>query len=516
MNRMTLGFLFVLLATGSVFPQDNSSPDADEGFGLQASIFRNTRSVHTDLNRNFSDASSYNLTPGDVFTLSLSAGIGLNATSGNRTASYSIQLQEDYTLDIPVLGRLDAKGKRIPDLQRYISENLIKALALQYVSFNLSAPAQYNVFIYGNVQSPGFVTATPMHRLIDAIAIAGGFKSNGSYRAIELKRNGGVVSLDISRFYSRADFDANLYLMPGDKIFVPDADIVASISGLIQFPGTDELVEGESLMTLINLAGGVLPGALTSRIEIQRLDNGIAERIVGSEETAQDLRMVMGDRVLVRSVSENVERITIEGAVYGSRLSGDAPVEVPDRSYRLDFPYYPGISLLDILDSVGGPTPRGILNESFIRRGSTGEIRPIDVASLWIERDELLNIALFPGDYIFIPLQKTEIFVSGSVNRPGAIPYTPGYDVADYLLLAGGLVENLANPKGIYLVDETGSRSPLVTTDTVEPGSLIHVDKKWLFAADQTVQNVLITTAWVTSIVTVVTTILNFVLTYIL
>ncbi len=508
--------LFVLFS-GAVFPQDTGIGPAEEGFGLQASIFKNARAVTSDLNRNFTDASDYNLTPGDLFTLTLSSGIGLNATSGNSVASYSIQLQEDYTFDVPVLGRVDARGKRIPDLQRHISENLKRALTLQHVSFTLSAPAQYNIFIYGNVQQPGFVVVSPMHRLIDAIGTAGGFKANGSYRNIQLERGGTVISLDISRFYSHADFDANPFLRPGDKIFVPDAEVVTAISGLVQFPCSYELVEGESLEALLNLAGGILPGAQTGSIEIQRVDaDGVAARLVIADIDAADLALSMGDRVLVRSTAENVERITIEGAIYGSRLAGDGPVVVPEQSFRLDFPHFPGITLLDILDSAGGPTPRALLEESFLRRASTGEIRSLEIGKLWSARDELLNTSVFPGDFIFIPLRRTDVFVTGSVIRAGAVKYVPGYSVSDYLLLAGGIDENRAARNSIYLLDETGGRTGVALTDTIEPGSHIYVGKKWLFTADQTVQNVLVTTAWVTAIISVVTTVLQFVLTYIL
>ena len=514
MIRRFLCLLLTLLMASSVGAQ--LQPEDGEGFGLQASIFSVTRSVNTNLSRNFADALSYNLTPGDVFSLTLSAGIGMDVTNGGSSASYSIQLQEDYTLDIPILGRIDATGKRLPELQRYISENLIEALSVQYVSFNLAAPAQYDVFVFGNVRRPGFITATPMHRLIDAIAAAGGFNPSGSYRRILLQRRGEQIPLDISRFYNHADFEANPYLKPGDKVFVPKADIVVSISGLVQFPGAYELVEDETLVTLIQLAGGLLPGALTDRMEVQRLSGGVAERIVESIHGAEDLSLEMGDRVLVRSLSENVERITIEGAIYGSRLTGDTPVKVPEQPFRLDFPYYPGISLLDILDSAGGPTPRSVGTKSFIRRFSTGEIRPVDVAALWTKRDKMLDVALFPGDYIYVPLQKTEVFVSGSINNPGAFPHTPGMTVGAYLLLAGGLDDNQANRNGIYLVDDTGGKTKLAQTDVVEPGSLIFVEKKWLFAADQTVQNILITTTWITSIITVVTTVLNFVITYLI
>lgn len=506
----------LLLGAFGVFncpAQDGGS--GGEGFGLQASIFQITRSVQTNINRNFADVSNYNLTPGDVFDLVLSAGIGLDASAGGRTATYSIQLQEDYTLNIPVLGRIDATGKTIPELQRQISEGLIRALALQHVSFTLSGPAQFNVFVYGNVERPGFVVLTPMHRLIDAISVSGGFKSNGSYRSIRLEREGRSTIYDISRFYSHAELKSNPYLKPGDTIFVPDAQITVSISGLVQFPGVYELVEGETLQTLLNLAGGTLPGAHTERIQIHRIDTrGAVTHLTASAQTGPDVAIFPGDRVVVRSISENVRRITIEGAIYGSRLSGETPVQVPDRSLRIDFPYYPGITLLDVLEEVGGPTPRAVAEESYLKRNDTGEVRNLELERVWHLRDEAGNEKLQPGDYILIPLRRNEVFVSGAVNLPGAVAYTPGYSVADYLLLSGGIDPIRGNLGKIYFLAESGSRQSAELTSPVEPGAHIYVGKKWLFAADDVAQNVFITTAWVTTIVTAVTTVLDFIMTY--
>ena len=154
------------------------------------------------------------------------------------------------------------------------------------------------------------------------------------------------------------------------------------------------------------------------------------------------------------------------------------------------------------------------MEKSFLRRAATGEIRPLEIARLWSTRDELLNTSVFPGDYIFIPLQRIEIFVTGSVGAPGAVPYVPGYSVSDYLMRAGGVDENRANTNAIDLLDATGGKTAVTMEDTVAPGSHIHVGKKWLFAADQTIQNVFITTAWVTSVLSIVTTVIQFVLTY--
>ena len=514
---MKIPLMILCIVAAMTMPLWSQESSQEEGFGLQASIFQNIRMQNSDIIRNFMDASTYNLTPGDIFTLSLSSGVRFDAGGGNSTSSYSIQLQEDYTLDIPVMGSIDTKGKRIPELQKIISDGLKKALALQYVSFNLSAPAQFNVFIYGNVLTPGYIIATPMHRLIDAIGVANGFKSKGSYRQIQLQRAEQALTLDISRFYSHADLDSNPFLRPGDRIFVPYAEIVASIGGLVRFPGNYELIQGETILTLIRLAGGTTPGALTSRIEVSRIeaDGAIRRYVVDSEEEG-DFRLNTGDVVVVRSVSDNSERITIEGAIYGTRTSGTTPVQVPKNTIRLDYPYFPGISLLAVLDSSGGPTPYAVLEKSLLRRASTGQIHNIDIESLWETRDPQEDIDLFPGDYILVPMQKLEVFVSGMVQRPGAVSFTAGYSVGDYLLKAGGVIENSARRDAMFLLDERGRRiTKLEPTDLIEAGSHIHVDKKWLFAADQAVQNALITTVWVTNIILVVTTVWDFVSSYI-
>jgi protein involved in polysaccharide export with SLBB domain len=277
-----------------------------------------------------------------------------------------------------------------------------------------------------------------------------------------------------------------------------------------------ELVSGETLETLVSLAGGTLPGARIDQIEIRRIDDsGSITRLSASLEDGSETSIRPGDQVVVRSVSENVKRITLEGAVYGSRLSGESPVQIPAAPIRIDFPYYPGITLLDVLDEVGGPTPLAVTEDSYLRRGSTGEVLVLEIEKLWRSREEKYNVSLMPGDYVLIPIERTEVFVSGAVNGPGAVPYRPGYSVSDYLLLSGGIHPNRGNPNRTFFVNELGEMERTQLTAHVKPGAHIHVDERWLFAADQSVQNFFITTAWVTTIVTTVTTVLDFIFTYV-
>ena len=96
------------------------------------------------------------------------------------------------------------------------------------------------------------------------------------------------------------------------------------------------------------------------------------------------------------------------------------------------------------------------------------------------------------------------------VGAPGPVPYTSGYTVHDYILLAGGFDEVHADKNAVYLVDENDVRTRVGITDVVPGGSHIQVDPKLIYTADETVKTVFIATAWVTSIISVITTVYNF------
>ena len=584
------------LYTQEASTQNNDSQDTtaletaqeNPGFGLQANIFRQVRNLNTDFTQNFSIMSEYNLTPGDVFTLTVSTGIRSDGSISN-SQEYTMQLQDNFNLNIPFLGNINVKEMTLPGLQDYIIRRIKNLMPVQYVNFRLTSPAQFNIFIYGGVNAPGYIVANPLMGVIEAIAVAGGFKPGASYRNIQLVRqkDGEEVreSVDISRFYAYADFDANPGLQPGDKIYVPQADIVANITGEVKYPGYYELQPDENLKTLINLAGGMTPDAEISSVDVMSLDDrGVRHTVNVTKEEFDTYDVKNGDVVTVHSIAENVEMITIEGAIFGSRYVGDSPVKVPTQPVRVDIPYYPGITVLDVLDLTGGPTP--FLNEkenSYIEKAETGDRKNINVKDLWKSRDKRLNLTLDPGDLVYVAMKKLQVFVTGEVtdpgaynyqngmkvtdyilraggikedtgnpdelyfvdevgnrtrvglrepvepgshiyvarrqmvfvtgqvNTPGSFPYRPELKVSDYILYAGGIVDNIGDPNGIFFVDEKGKRTKVNLTDPVDPGTNIYVAKNILFKSDQFVKNFLITTGWVTAIIGVATTIIQFI-----
>jgi|GEM_PF-1914163 len=508
--------LFAPLAGWSDEGVESAASDNGSGFGLQAAVFRQVRNVNTDFTKNFSSMADYILTPGDIFKLSVTTGIRSDGSISN-AQEYTIQLQKDYTLNVPFIGKVNAKGQSLPDLQNYIDTRIRKLIPAQYINFVLTSPAQFNVFIYGGVNLPGFIVANPLMTVIDAIGAASGFKSTGSYRKVLLMRGGDdgeeiTLELDISRFYEKADFSSNPSLQPGDTIFVPTAEVLTTISGKIVYPGAYELRSGESLKDLIALSGGVVPDAQVSRIEVIRIQqDGEHTRHLVALSEAESFPIHNNDQVVVRSTSENSDMITIEGAVFGKRVSGETSITVPTEMVRIDIPYYNGISLLAVLDEVGGPTPFAIFEDSYIQRKDSGERIAIDTETLWNTRSEESDVGLNPGDRVYIPMQTLKVFVTGSVEDPAAYDFIRGGVVQDYILYAGGISDNVGNPNGLFFMDKNGNRKRVKPTDEVPPGTNIFVAKKLIQSSNQAVQNAFIITGWVTSVIAITTTVINFV-----
>ena len=238
-------------------------------------------------------------------------------------------------------------------------------------------------------------------------------------------------------------------------------------------------------------------------------DQGQRRLIEVSIWEADSFIMMMGDAVRIASASENREMITFEGAFYGKPTSGTQPIAAPRQPLRFEVPWYPGISLLSVLDQLGGPTPYAKQSENYLLLKKTGEKISVDIKTLWEKRDLNLDIELEPGDFFLLPITTLKVNVIGEVSTPGSYDHMNGLTVADYIMLAGGFNPDTANPNGIYQLSKGGDRTKISLIDEVTPEATILVTKNALRSADRTMNDVFITLGWITTIAVTITTIIT-------
>jgi protein involved in polysaccharide export with SLBB domain len=467
----------------------------------------------SDIARKIIHEARYRPTPGDVYDLTINYGVNPNAGSAQRTETIPLILQSDYQLMVPYIGTIDAGDLTYSELQDQVTSRVRERLLVPFASLTLAAPAVYDVFVWGNVNQPGYHTISSLNRLLDTVGVAGGTQESGSRRRIEVERDGVVEQYDLVAFLAQGDQNQNPYIRPGDRIFVPVAESAAEVRGAVAKPGPYELIGDETVGDLIELAGGLLPTAQLDEASINRLDE--QNRYTILDLTDDDLRSLTtqtGDIVTIPASTSTSETILVEGAIHQGPAEEGSPRSIPLEPILLEVPYTPGVTVLRVLEQFGGPTNFAEPERSFIIRGEDGRREPIpDLGTLWQARQWDRDINLLPGDRLVVPMKRLVVAVGGFVSSPGSFPFTSGYTVGDYLELAGGVDPEDGSPNQLFFAEPDGSRTRVGVDTPVPIGANIYVGRSGWGQAKKTFNDVFTVTGWVTGIIGVATAIIEFV-----
>ncbi len=492
MKRTLATAAALFLAALSAFPQAT-------GFGSSGAagiLFQGGDPAQ--LTQRIMSTTRYKLTPGDIYQLAI--------TMPPSTSTFHLVLQENYDLAVPQLGTLNVRGLYFADVRKMITDGLRKSYPYaEFISLTLESPARFDIVVFGGVLTPGTVTVNATQRVSDALILAGRTLPGASYRTIMLIRGETQTKVDLLRYQLDGTSEEDPFLEPGDKVLVPPAGLIVTLSGQVRYPGAFEMLPGETLATLIGYAGGLLPDANTAQIELIRFAaNGTSSRTLLAMADAPSATLANADKVRVPSIAENAKMVLVTGALFGAPVAIDKAVPVPLTPVAINIPWVPGLTLLTVLQALGGPTPYADTRNATILHKATGMSTLFDVEALWTSRDPSRDVVLEPGDTVSIPIVN-QVFVTGQVNAPGKLPYDPGYRVTDYIKASGGVNPVTADPNSIWFVGKDGKLTRTGLASPVAPGAVIFVDMNGITKAQQTFDNVYVITGFIGTIVALVT-----------
>jgi polysaccharide biosynthesis/export protein len=415
------------------------------------------------------------------------------------------------------------------------------------------------VTVKGNVWVEGEVGFTPGMKLSDAIRLAGGPKPDVYLERILVSR----TNEDSSRVQLRASFtdssgkvSEDLALQQEDEIrvfsrasFLPAPYV--TVVGAVRNPGRVPFREGMTMRDVVLLADGVTEDADLTRAEIARraddADPGtlattiqvpidstfragagtdghgpLPQRGVG---IIPDVALRPYDNVLiVRQTGWELQRlVSLTGQVkhpgrYALRSKTERVSELiaragglTEQAYAGGVQFYrsytPGRNPANASpDKAGAPrSPRDSLPRGFTERVGIDLPRALKDSKF---RD---NIILAGGDSIHIPEYNPIVMVQGTVNAPGAVPYTPGKSLDWYVDAAGGYTQ-LSDSRHAYVTQPNGKREAvkrrIVLADGVprpKSGAVVFVPAKVVQDQPSNVTGVIATFAQVlTALVTVI------------
>ena len=152
----------------------------------------------------------YRLVPGDKLRIEVYKDPQL---------SQSLQVRPDGKITLPLLGDLPAAGKTSLELRDSISQSLTTYINNPTVTVIVVETEPPVFYVMGEVADPGPYPIKGQVSVLQALAMAGGFKDFANTKNISIRRGNQTVKFDYKA--ALKDEGKPMLVQPGDTIIVP-------------------------------------------------------------------------------------------------------------------------------------------------------------------------------------------------------------------------------------------------------------------------------------------------------
>ncbi len=379
-------------------------------------------------------------------------------------------INRDGLVVLPKLGPIRLAGLQASQVEGHLKKAFSAVLADFNLFVSVGRLRGIDVYLVGHAARPGKHTVSGTSSLLNALFETGGPSDRGSYRSIELIRNGRRVgTLDLYDFLQSGNARSDLVLQQGDVIHIKSVGAQVALLGATDQAAIYELRAAPNvtnLQDIIDLSGGLPPNAALSQLLLERTSPEKAQPLsmesIGLDSASLKTPLRDGDMVTLLPI-----KLASQNAI-SIRLLGEAPIRIP---------LLPNGRVSDVIPSIdflltgsfyqrrinpGGPGFDRIISSvredevnwerALIERVNRETLQPeiigFNLRAALIEKNPLENRKLQPGDVITI-LQRKDlpgpqsastrlVRLKGEVNRPGVYQLSPGESLNQLIERAGG------------------------------------------------------------------------------
>lgn len=434
----------------------------------------------------------YLVAPGDEVLVVLWGGVD---------ADLRLTVDRAGRINIPRVGAVQVAGVRHADLQTVVNRRVGQVFRSFESSVTLGQLRGIRVFVTGFVTRPGAYTVSSLSTLVAALLRAGGPSAAGSFRDIELRRAGTVVSrFDLYDLLLAGDRAADRVLQAGDVVHVGAVGTQVGFVGSVNRPAVLEMKPGETVADALRMVGGFTAVADRSRLAVERLQDRNAGR-VAQLDLPQSERSILHAGDVLRAFSavaaalptqRQAKRVTVEGEVmrpgeyvlpqsssiadairaaggltasaylFGAEFTRVSVQRRQQESYEralrdleVDLARETATQRVTSPEEVQSMGARSRANAQLLERLRAN--RPTGRIVLQIDNaaPALPDLALEDGDRIAVPNRPNTVGVFGSVFNAASYLHSPERTLQDYLRLAGGPTKG-ADERSIFVVRASG------------------------------------------------------------
>src|SRR6218665_611476 len=188
-------------------------------------------------------------------------------------ADLRVVVDRSGRISLPRVGPVMVAGLRYAELSSAIDQRVGLVFKNYRLSASLGRLRSIRVYVTGFTEKPGAYTVSSLSTLANALMRGGGPSASGSFRNIELRRNGKLVSnFDFYNLLLKGDKTADRSLQNEDVVHIGAVGPQVSLIGSVNRPAIFELRANETIDDLLAMAGGFTAIADRSRLTVEHLD----------------------------------------------------------------------------------------------------------------------------------------------------------------------------------------------------------------------------------------------------
>jgi len=236
--------------------------------------------------------------------------------TGSKDAIFNLNVKLDGTILFPELGSVSVVGLSFKEVKEKLSQLIKQAYIGVNIDVSLQNLSAKKITIVGAVNTPGTYLVNPFSTITGALAYSGGISEIGSLRDIKLIRNNKeVFSFDLYDLLIKGNRSNDLTIEAGDTLLINAATQFVEITGAVKRPGIYEVLEGETINSLVDFALGFTQAANKSNISVSFMDLNEASIVKKNIDSLdQSLQNALSVNVF-NYVNEPRANILVQGAI---------------------------------------------------------------------------------------------------------------------------------------------------------------------------------------------------------
>ncbi|MEO5775140.1 MAG: SLBB domain-containing protein [Sphingomicrobium sp.] len=452
----------------------------------------------------------YRLNPGDELRVGLTGSV--------QASNLRLTIDSEGRIFIPRVGPVDVAGVRYGDVQALIARQVAREYRNFRVAVSIGRLHGITVYVTGFAAVPGSYTVSSLSTLVNAVLTAGGPSAGGSFRSIQVRRNGQLISdFDLYDLLLKGDKSADVILQNGDVIYIAPAGPQVAVVGSVNVEAIYEARSNETIYDMLLYAGGIntvaesgrlllfdstKPGGwqelAAAQVQSRPAARGEVVRVLSAVGLAQPLfrqpalvsvtgeivnpgRYYVQPGTPVSTVIARAGGLTSQAFPFGTVFTRESVRQTQQDSYEramrdaellLTTAPLTSSSQSQQLQPARLEAVRSVVQQLRARKPDGRLVLDVQPSDRALPADMIVE----NNDTIYVPSQPVTVGVFGAVPTPASFQYRQGQRVADYLRQAGG-IQKIGDKSQIFVIRANGVVLP--RRDALRayalPGDLIFV-----------------------------------------